>query len=83
MKAVELNNTIIQEMAQLLEKTSVDSFAPVIIDTASDKPAFEAILVSLKAFNARYDKRDAIAQIRGLMEKYNIQIDEILEQIKY
>ncbi|MBT1703658.1 hypothetical protein [Chryseosolibacter indicus] len=83
MEAVELNNTIIQEMTQLLEKTSVESFAPVITETASDEQTLEAILISLKTINARYDKNDAIVQIRGLMEKYNIQIDEILEQIKY
>jgi hypothetical protein len=73
---------VLQELAVLLEKTAIDTLSPVISDgnvTQQD----EAFLISLKAVNARYDKADALAQIKALMEKYNIQIDELLEQIKY
>lgn len=72
---------IINEMTQLLEKMAVESFVPVI--TASDTYDAEAALINLKAMNARYDKHEAVTHLKALMEKYNIQIDELLEQIKY
>jgi hypothetical protein len=75
------NEAIIQEMTQLLEKMAVESFVPVIDEAAADNA--EAILINLKAINARYDKHEAITHVNSLMEKYNIQIDELLEQIKY
>jgi hypothetical protein len=72
---------IINEMTQLLEKMAVESFVPVI--TAADMHDAEAVLINLKAINARYDKHEAVTHMKALMEKYNIQIDELLEQIKY
>jgi hypothetical protein len=75
------NEEIIHEMTQLLEKMAVESFAPVI--TAADSDSSEAALINLKAINARYDKQEAIAHVKALMDKYNIQIDELLEQISY
>jgi hypothetical protein len=77
------NNEFIKEMTQLLEKTAVESFAPVITETTEDTQVMEAMLTSLKTINARYDKNDALTQMRALMEKYNIQIDELIEKIKY
>ena len=82
MEKVKLEE-IINEMAQLLEKTAVDSLSPIITDGGANAQQEEALFISLKTINARYDKGEAIAQIRALMEKYNIQIDELLEQIKY
>jgi hypothetical protein len=75
------NQEIIQEMAQLFEKMAVDSFAPVITEATEDHT--EAVLISLKAINARYDKHEAIVHVQALMDKYNIQIDELLEQINH
>lgn len=37
------------------------------------------MLISLKSLNAKYDKNEAIAQVRALMDKYNIPIDELPE----
>jgi hypothetical protein len=76
------NHEIIQEMTQLLDKTAVESFAPIITDTGSDEQNIEAFLISLKAINARYDKNDALVQVKALMEKYNIQIDELLAKFQ-
>jgi hypothetical protein len=73
----------IKEMTQLLEKMAVDSFVPVITDAVSETDQREAVLINLKNINARYDKQEAITHIQSLMEKYNIQIDELLELIKY
>jgi hypothetical protein len=83
MKKQNFNHAIVQEMALLLEKTAVESFAPVITDTASDAQNQEAVLINLKAINARYDKHEAIAHVQALMDKYNIQIDELLEKVHH
>jgi hypothetical protein len=83
MENVNINQEIILEMTRLLDKTAVESFAPLVTDTAADMQDPESILIGLKAINAGYDKNEAITQVKGLMEKYNIQIDELLEQIKY
>jgi hypothetical protein len=83
MEKPNINYEIIQEMVLLLDKTAVESFAPVISDSEPAVHNIEAILINLKAINARYDKNEAIAQVRALMEKYNIQIDELLELINH
>jgi len=83
MENVSIDHEIIQEMSQLLDKTAVESFAAVITDVQADIKSTEAFLISLKAINAKYGKNEAMAQVRALMEKYNIQIDEVLEQIKF
>ncbi|HYC83769.1 MAG TPA: hypothetical protein VEB86_01050 [Chryseosolibacter sp.] len=70
-------------MTLLLDKTAVAAFAPVITETETDAQDVEAILINLKAINAKYDKSEAIAQVKALMERYNIQIDELLERIKF
>ena len=76
-----ISKAIIQEMNELLEKTAVSSVTS--LDTASDLENQEAILISLKAINARYDKHEAIIHVRAIMEQYNIQIDELLELINH
>ena len=75
-----INQQIIEEMTQLLEKMAVESFVP---DTASGAEGAQAFLITLKGMNARYDKQEALAQVQALLRKYNIQVDELLEQIRY
>jgi hypothetical protein len=70
-------------MTQLLEKMAVESVIPAISGPAADSLISEAFLINLKTINARYDKLEAVAHIKMLMEKYNIQIDELFETIKY
>ena len=83
METQNIYQAIVQEMTQLLEKTAVESFAPVIVDPATDIQNEEAILINLKTINARYDKHEAIAHVQALMDKYNIQIDELLEKVHH
>jgi hypothetical protein len=84
MKNVNINQEIVREMTHLLEKTAVESFAPVLVDgIVSDESRIEAILINLKSINAGYDKSDALTQIRALMDMYNIQVDELLELYKH
>jgi hypothetical protein len=77
-----IENAIIIEMSQLLEKMAVDSFVPVITEAVSETDQREAVLINLRSINAKYDKHEAIVHMRALMDKYNIQIDELLELIK-
>ena len=67
MENVNINREIFQEMTQLLEKTAVESFAPVIIDNSAGSENMEAILLNLKSINAGYAKSEAMTQIRALM----------------
>jgi hypothetical protein len=83
MEKMNIEQEIIHEMTQLLEKMAVESFAPVITDETSDAQMLEAILICLKTINARYDKNEAVVQVNSLMEKYNIQIDELMEHIRH
>ena len=81
MKHVERD--IIIEMTKLLEKMAVESFVPVVSGTGRNVYDQEAVLINLKAINAKYDKHEAVEHVRALRQKYNIQIDELLEQLKY
>jgi hypothetical protein len=83
MENMNIEKNIIHEMILLLEHTAMESLAPVITQEVADEKMLETILINLKAINARYDKNDAIAQVHSLMEKYNIQIDELIEHIRH
>jgi hypothetical protein len=73
---------ILQEINKLLEKLAVDTFIPGV-ENATDTQHAEAVLINLKSLNARYDKHEAITHVQALMDLYNIQIDEVLDQIRY
>lgn len=83
MEKINISKAIIQEMNLLLEKTAVNSVTPLVSDSATEVEHREALLISLKAINARYDKHEAVVHVRAIMEKYNIQIDELLELINH
>jgi hypothetical protein len=72
---------ILHEMAQLLDTMAVESFIPVR-EPVSNVLHPEAMLINLKSLNAKYDKQEAMAHVHALMSKYNIQIDELVEQLK-
>lgn len=65
----------------LMEKTGFESFTAVTASETDSDPSMEATLINLKSLCARYDKQDALIQVRALMEKYNIQVDELVENI--
>ena len=82
-RKTDISGAIIHEMNGLLEKTAVDSVTPVVVDPASEVENLEALLINLKAINARYDKHEAIVHVGAIMEKYNIQIDELAALIPH
>lgn len=77
-----MENEIINEMSRLLEKTGMENLIPVIPAAAASREQYlETTLINLKSFNARYEKSEALNQVRWLMDNYNIQIDELIERI--
>lgn len=82
-RKTDISVAIIHEMSELLEKMAVDAVTPVVADPAVEVENQEALLINLKAINARYDKHEAIEHVSALMEKYNIQIDELAALIPH
>jgi hypothetical protein len=82
MQNTHIEKEIINEMALLLEKVGVEDVLPLSVDPSIDSTLEETMLINIKGINARYDKSDAVVQVRTLMEKYNIQLDELEEHIK-
>jgi hypothetical protein len=78
-----IEHDIVTEVMGLLEKTGFESFTALTGGSSDDLKSLEATYINLKNLNARYDKQDALLQVRNLMEKYNIQIDELVENITY
>lgn len=77
-----MEREIILEMSRLLEKSGIEHVISVIPATTSNQEQFlEATLINLKNVNARYEKSEALNQVRWLMDTYNIQIDELMERI--
>jgi hypothetical protein len=76
-----MEKEIIFEMSKLLEKTGLENGIPLTsASTSGQDLALENTLINLKNLNARYEKGDALMQIRWLMNTYNIQIDELMER---
>ncbi|RAW00114.1 hypothetical protein [Pseudochryseolinea flava] len=76
-----IEHEILHEVMNLMEKTGFESFTAVTTSETDSAPSMEATLVNIKSLSARYDKQDAVIQVRALMEKYNIQLDELVENI--
>ena len=76
-----MEHEILLEMSRLLEKTGMESVIPVTPSTLNQDQFMETTLISLKNTNAQYEKGQALNQIQWLMQKYNIQIDELMERI--
>jgi hypothetical protein len=73
---------ILQEIAVLLDNTAIEPLAEVQPTSFDDEVFLERMLMNLKAINVRYDKHEALVHIARLMEKYNIQLDEVLDYTK-
>jgi hypothetical protein len=73
-----IEHEILVEAMHLMEKTGFESFTAVTASPSDDTSSLEATLINLKNLSARYDKQDALIQVRSLMERYNIQPDELV-----
>ena len=72
---VSTEHETLRQAIELLEKTGVEAIAGALPAEITDT---DTLLLNLKALNARYDREDAIAHIRCLMTKYNIQLDQLI-----
>jgi hypothetical protein len=74
-----MEKEIIAEMTKLLEKTGVGTLTS--LTDAENPEMLETFWMNVKAMNACFDKGEALTQVQWLMNKYNIQIDELMERI--
>lgn len=71
---------IVKQVLEVMDKSGFESIAPVLTALEQDTPEFiDTILINLKTLNAKYDKNEALHQIRCLMGKYNIQLDQLVD----
>lgn len=73
-----IEHDILVEVMHLMEKTGFESFTAVTASPSDNTSSLQATLINLKNLSARYDKQDAVIQVRSLMERYNIQPDELV-----
>jgi hypothetical protein len=74
-----MEQEVLTQLTELMEKSGFESIAPVALTDADSARFIDTTLINLKTLNARYDKNEAIQQIRCLMEKYNIQLDQLMD----
>ena len=77
-----MEQDIIAEVSRLLERLGLDGvIAGGPASNGDGLQHLETTLINLKSLNARYDKGEAMGQVKWLMDTYNIQIDELIEKI--
>jgi len=75
-----IETDIVMHLLQLLEKAGFQSIVPLYpADSLEDERTLDTLLITVKSLNARYDRSEALAHIRFLMEKYNIQADQLVD----
>lgn len=76
-----MEGEVLNQFLELMDKAGFESVAPVLsaIEQETQK-GVDTILINLKALNAKYDKNEAIVQIKCLMDKYNIQLDQLIDR---
>jgi hypothetical protein len=75
-----IEQEIIKQVTDLMEKSGFESITPVLPSFEKESPEFvDTLLINLKSLNAKYDKNEALYQIKCLMDKYNIQLDELID----
>jgi hypothetical protein len=77
----KIESEIISHLIELLEKAGFQSLVPLYpSDSLEDEITLDTLLITVKSLNARYDKHEALAQIQCLLNKYNIQMDQLIEK---
>ena len=75
-----IEQQIVKQLLEVMDKSGFESIAPVLTALEQDTSEFvETILINLKTLNAKYDKNEALHQIKCLMGKYNIQLDQLVD----
>ena len=76
MEQQTMEQEIMRQILELMDKSGLDLIPP----TGESSEFVEAMVINLKTLNAKYDKNEAIYQIKCLMDKYNIQLDQLIDQ---
>lgn len=80
MKQEIIEHELLGEVAGLMEKSALNELAPLPLSVSDNEAhAMESSLITIRNLNARYGKDEAVAHIRGLMHRYNIQFDELMD----
>jgi hypothetical protein len=80
MQTQHLETEILNQFLELAEKSGLQISAPLYPSEGQEQMQIETMLISLRALNARYDKNEAITQIQTLMDRYNIQLDQLIDK---
>jgi hypothetical protein len=80
MKQEIIEHELLGEVAGLMEKSALNELAPIPLSIEDNEAhVMESSLITIRNLNARYDKDEAIAHIKSLMHRYNIQLDELTD----
>ena len=80
MESSSTSREVLAQLNQLLERSGFESMTLSVPVDQDQSDVLESALVNLKTLNAKYDKHEAIQQIRCLMDKYNIQLDQLIDR---
>jgi hypothetical protein len=76
-----IENEILTQLLELMEKSGFQSLVPLYpTDSLEDENTLDTLLITVKSINARYDRSEALAQIHWLLNKYNIQVDQLVDK---
>jgi len=80
MQTQHLETEILRQCLELMEKAGLQISIPFYPSEENEEMQSETMLISFRALNARYDKNEAITQIKLLMDRYNIQLDQLIDK---
>lgn len=76
-----IESEIVMQLLELMEKAGFQALVPLYpSDSLEDERTLDTLLILVKSLNARYDKSEAITHIRCLLDKYNIQVDQLVDR---
>lgn len=76
-----IETEIVIQLLELMEKAGFQALVPLYpSDSLEDERTLDTLLIMVKSLNARYDKDEAITHIRCLLDKYNIQVDQLVDK---
>ncbi len=76
-----IETEIVAQLLELMEKAGFQALVPLYpSDNLEDERTLDTLLIMVKSLNARYDRSEALTQIRSLLDKYNIQVDQLVDK---
>lgn len=76
-----IESEIVMQLLELMEKAGFQALVPLYpSDSLEDERTLDTLLILVKSLNARYDKSEAITHIRCLLDRYNIQVDQLVDR---